>query len=224
MISRKIRSGFSAFNPFILVALLATPFIACSSVYYSVWEKLGKEKRDLLIDNLESARSAQVTSQKEFKDALVALQVAYGKDQSELQSKYDKLKGEYEQSESSSKRQRDRIENVHKVATDLFDEWKREADTISSPSLKRESLAKRDTTIERYKELRTTLLSSYDTMTPILSQLRDYVYFLKHNLNAQALGSLQNESNNIQQDIRELISKMNGSIREIDNFVKDLRG
>lgn len=36
--------------------------VACSGVYYSALEKVGIEKRDILVDRVESARDAQMQS------------------------------------------------------------------------------------------------------------------------------------------------------------------
>jgi hypothetical protein len=59
-------------------------------------------------------------------------------------------------------------------------------------------------------------------MTPVLGRFRDYVLYLKHSLNAQAIASLQGESQNIQGDISRLIEEMNRSIANADEFIKSL--
>jgi Protein of unknown function (DUF2959) len=46
---------------------------ACSSAYYSVWQKLGKEKRDLLVSHISRARDQQKETSETFK-TLGALQ------------------------------------------------------------------------------------------------------------------------------------------------------
>jgi hypothetical protein len=48
------------------------------------------------------------------------------------------------------------------------------------------------------------------------------VLFLKHNLNASAIGSLQGEATQIESQINELLKRMNASITESDNFIKAL--
>ena len=56
-------------------AILATlmslaVMVGCQTTYYTVWEKLGKEKRHLLKDNVEKAQKEQEKASEEFKDAL----------------------------------------------------------------------------------------------------------------------------------------------------------
>ena len=52
---------------------------------------------------------------------------------------------------------------------------------------------------------------------------QDYVLYLKHNLNAQAIASLKGEATNIQSDIARLIEQMNTSIARADEFVKTFK-
>jgi hypothetical protein len=59
-------------------------------------------------------------------------------------------------------------------------------------------------------------------MDPVLSKLGDQVLFLKHNLNAQAIGSLKGEETRIQGEISSLISEVNKSIAAADQFIKKL--
>jgi hypothetical protein len=60
-------------------------------------------------------------------------------------------------------------------------------------------------------------------MAPVLTQFKDYVLYLKHNLNAQAIASLKGEATNIQAEISKLIAQMNQSIAKADEFVKTLQ-
>ena len=58
--------------------------------------------------------------------------------------------------------------------------------------------------------------------SPVLSAFRDQVLFLKHNLNMQAISSIELESASIEQDVAELIRDMETSISEAEEFVKEL--
>ena len=54
---------------------------------------------------------------------------------------------------------------------------------------------------------------------PVLSTFRDQVLFLKHNLNAQAISSLQGELVSIESNVKSLIKEMEKSIKEADSFI-----
>lgn len=109
------------------------------------------------------------------------------------------------------------------VARDLFAEWGKEIGEIGTPSLRDASRSQLTATRQRYDELHQALTSAEQSMTPVLSQFRDYVLFLKHNLNAQAIASLKGEASNIQQEISRLIEQMNRSIAQADEFIKTLK-
>ena len=46
----------------LLFCLFAALLGGCQTAYYSVWEKLGKEKRHLLKDEVEKARDEQAAA------------------------------------------------------------------------------------------------------------------------------------------------------------------
>ena len=58
-------------------------------------------------------------------------------------------------------------------------------------------------------------------MKPVLQQLKDYVLYLKHNLNAQAIGALKQEADDIEVEVEKLIKDINTSIKEADAFLKN---
>ena len=92
-------------NPFRFLTGLVTAFLtlfllsSCSSVYYSTMEKFGKQKRDLLRDNVEELREDQMEAKEEFKDALTRLQELTAFHGGDLQEIYEKLKDDYEDCE-----------------------------------------------------------------------------------------------------------------------------
>ena len=59
-------------------------------------------------------------------------------------------------------------------------------------------------------------------MTPVLQKFNDYVLYLKHNLNAAAIASLNGEASSIQTEIGHLLDSMNQSIARADEFVKGM--
>ena len=60
-------------------------------------------------------------------------------------------------------------------------------------------------------------------MQPVLSALKDNTLFLKHNLNARAIGSLKGEFGGIKRDIDRLVLEMKRSIQASDKFIKEMK-
>ncbi|HPY77360.1 MAG TPA: DUF2959 family protein, partial [Anaerohalosphaeraceae bacterium] len=63
-----------------------------------------------------------------------------------------------------------------------------------------------------------------DKIDPVLSAFKDQVLFLKHNLNARAIASLQGQLSSIESDIAVLVRDMETSIAEADSFIKQMTG
>lgn len=70
--------------------LLSTVLLtACQTTYYAVWEKMGKEKRHPLRDQVEKSRQDQEAATEEFEDALTRLKAMYGFKGGKLESMYN---------------------------------------------------------------------------------------------------------------------------------------
>lgn len=194
----------------------------CSSAVYSTYEKFGVYKRDLLKKRVVAARDDQKEAGEQFKDALTRIKELYGFDGGNLEKVYDSLKSDFDRSSTKAGDVRKRVKEVESVADDLFSEWEKELNDISSGSLRDKSRGQLRDTRRRYDELHTALKRAENSMEPVLSQFRDQVLFLKHNLNAQALSSLQKEALNIQDDITKLLAEMDRSIQQADSFINAL--
>ncbi|MEO6181799.1 MAG: DUF2959 domain-containing protein [Verrucomicrobiota bacterium] len=194
----------------------------CSSTYYSAMEKFGVYKRDLLKKRVIAARDDQKEAGQQFKDALTRLKELYGFKGGDLEKVYDSLKSDLDKSTAKADSVRKRVKEVETVASDLFAEWENELKEISSEKLREKSRTQLRETRNRYETLHEALKRAEKSMDPVLNQFRDQVLFLKHNLNAQALSSLQKEALNIQDDISKLLGEMDRSIRQADSFISAL--
>jgi len=147
----------------------------------------------------------------------LAEQAALGMENARL---YQKLKGEYEDSEARAKDVHKRIADVEQVAGDLFKEWEKELGQYKSAELRRTSQRQLQDTRSRYQKLIASLKRAEKKLDPVLTAFNDRVLFLKHNLNARAIASLRTNRAAIEADIGALVADMNKSIAEADQFIK----
>ena len=206
----------------ILVSLVLY-LAGCQSAYYAAWEKVGVEKRDILVDRVKDAKESQEDAQQQFSSALEEFSQLINFDGGELQDVYEQLKDQFEASEDSASTVTGRINKVESVAEALFDEWHEELEKYSNETLKRDSLRKLKDTQRRYKSLLNAMRKAESKMDPVLSALRDNVLYLKHNLNASAIGALQGEFNGIKKEINQLVSEMNKAIAESNSFISSMK-
>lgn len=205
------------------VVWLGVLMAGCSSAYYGAMEQVGIHKRDILVDRIESAQSAQQEGQEQFRDALEQFRSVVNFDGGELQQIYDRLNREFEDSETAAETIRSRIRAVETVAEDLFDEWEDELALYSNQSLRRDSEQQLGATRQRYSRLIQAMHRAENTLDPVLDNLRDNVLYLKHNLNARAIASLRGELDTINTDVDRLIQAMEAAIAESDRFIAEMR-
>jgi hypothetical protein len=208
-----------SFTGFILmVALLG----ACSSAYYKTMEGLGIEKRDILVDRVEEARDSQDEASEQFASALEQFRSVVNFDGGDLEEIYDRLNAEYESSVSEAESVSERIDAVEDVAGDLFKEWEQELEQYSRADMRRNSAALLNDTRKRYKQLMATMRRAERSMEPVLEAFQDQVLYLKHNLNARAIGALRNELDTIERDTANLIKQMQKAIAEANAFIDSM--
>lgn len=204
---------------FILAAAACLLGVSCSGLYYASMEKLGKEKRDILVSRVKSVREDQEKAKEQFKTTLEAFQAVTGFDGGDLEKTYKKLNGELEDAESRAKKVHERVDSVDKVAKDLFVEWEGEINTIHDTKLKSKSRALFVDTRQRYTALLKKMRTAEKRMEPVLAAFRDQVMFLKHNLNARAIQSLKETSVEIDGEVTRLVQDLEASIQEADTFI-----
>jgi len=191
----------------------------CETAYYGTMEKMGYHKRDLMVSRVESARDAQEDAKEQFESALEKFSSVLQFDGGDLEDKYDQMKSAYDRSSVRAQTVRDRIGSVENVAADLFDEWETELSEYSSDNLRRSSARKLKQTRQQYAQLISAMKRVERKMDPVLVALHDQVLFLKHNLNARAIASLQTELISVEAEVNSLIKDMNASIKEADEFI-----
>ena len=206
--------------PLLLISLLLS---ACAGVYYDTMESVGIHKRDILVDRVEAARDAQGDAQEQFQSALQQFASVIRLEESDLKQAYEALNDEYEACESAASAVSGRIEKVEAVADALFEEWRQELDLYQNQNLKTASEKKLSQTRARYREMLGSMQRAERSMQPVLDTLRDNVLYLKHNLNAQAIGALRGEFGSLKADIDTLIQRMNQSIERSDDFIRNMQ-
>lgn len=192
----------------------------CQTVYYETMEKFGYEKRDILANRVEEARDSQQEAKEQFQSALERFTAVTNFDGGELQAKYNALKSDYERSEDKAAAVRKHISDVEDVAEDLFDEWEAELGQYSNEKMRRASEGQLRDTRARYAQFISAMRRAEKKMAPVLAAFRDQVLFLKHNLNARAVASLQDDLLAVEGDIAALIRDMERSISEANAFIQ----
>lgn len=217
------RAPFSVrFSVTLLAACLASALTGCRTASIAVKEQFGYAKREQLVDKVEDARDEQEEAKEQFATTLDRFKALTGFDGGDLERTYSALSREYDRSRDQAEDVRERIDDVEAVANALFSEWSAELEQYSSQELRRASEASLAETRRRYDELLSAMKQAEQRMDPVLAAFGDQVLFLKHNLNARAIASLDLTVRSLETEIQRLIDDMNASIAEADAFIASL--
>lgn len=210
-------------HPIILTFLIGALLTSgCSTVYYTVWEKLGKEKRDLLLSKLSATREAQGELKEALESTAERIQKEYPFDVGNTGKAYDMLSADYETVNKRFENVKKQNSQVNTIAVDLFSEWEKEARGMSDPSLRKQSLQHLRESKESFSELSKHTKRSIDRVTPLLKKLDDHRLFRKHLLNAKATRSLEKSLRGLDPEIDSLKKDIEESIRSVREFESTL--
>lgn len=205
----------------LVAAVLAAP-LGCSSAGIALKEQFGYAKREQLVDRVQEARDGQVAAKEQFESALAEFMAVTGAKGGELEAKHSKLKAQHDRCESRAATVRSRIAEVERVGEALFREWKSELNQYSDQGLRARSEKLMRDSRAKYDRLVGAMRAAESKMQPVLTAFKDQVLFLKQNLNAQAIASLQEEVGRMETDVSSLIKEMEASIAEANQFINQM--
>lgn len=206
----------------ILAAACLGTFAGCASTAIAVREQLGYAKREQLVNRVEDARDEQEDAKEQFATTLDQFKALTGYEGGNLESVYRKLDSAYKKSKASAADVSKRIDDVRAVGDAMFSEWEKELTQYSNPTFRTASEQQLRDTRTRYTDLVAAMEKAESRMDPVLTLFADQVLFLKHNLNARAIASLDTTVLELQGEIDRLIAEMNTSIDEADAFIAEL--
>lgn len=210
--------------PLLGAAALTASVGGCTQAYYSAMEKVGQHKRDILRGRIEAGREDQEEAQEQFQTTYERFAEVAHYDGGDLEPIYNRLNDEFERSEARAADVSERIESIERVAADLFTEWEDEIQLLNKPSYRANSERSLRETKGRYGQLISAMKRAESKMPPVLDAFRDQVLYLKHSLNAQAVAALEGTLVEIESDVASLISDIDVSIQEAENFLSQLDG
>lgn len=223
----KSRHGFRV----ALAAALLIPGVSgvgCTSTEIAVKEQLGFAKREQLVSKVGATRDSQQEAKQQFESALAEFlavtDAGRNADVKQMEARYATLRKSYERSESRADAVRGRIRETERVGEALFREWKSEIGQYSSEQMRASSQRQFDATRAQFDQLVGAMRAAAGKMDPVLAAFKDQVLFLKHNLNAAAVGSLSGVATQIQSDVSTLVREMEASIAEADAFIRQMQG
>ncbi|CAE7756098.1 unnamed protein product [Symbiodinium sp. CCMP2592] len=202
--------------------VVGSAMTGCASTGIAVRETLGTPKREQLVDRVDETRDAQENAKEQFATTLDELKSLTNFDGGELEDAYSRLKKQYERAESRADKVSSKIKSVERVGDALFEEWEEELEEYSTESLRSASEQQLDETRRAFNSVLRAMKTAESKMGPVLAAFGDQVLFLKHNLNARAIASLDDTLVELEEEIAQLIADMEASIDEANSFIDEM--
>src|ERR1700744_5618315 len=217
-------SDMRNFHRSILAIVIVGTFAAtgCTSAYYATMQKLGKEKRDILVQRVKDSKKDQEDTKEKLQTTMESFQALTGFQGGSLEKSYKKLNSDYESSAGQAGKLHDKIQSIDQVSNDLFKEWQGEINAMDNGKLKsQDSVMLRNAKVRQATYMR-AMHQTEDQIAPVLKVFHDQVLFLKHNLNSRAIGSLKNTSAGLKNDVAGLVQSIDASSQEADKLISSL--
>jgi hypothetical protein len=203
----------------IVFALLLS---GCQWTYYKAMRTLGKEKRDILVQRIKDAKKDQDQTKQQLQTTMESFQALTGFKGGSLEKSYKRLNSDYESAASQAGKLHDKIQSIDQVSNDLFKEWQGEINAMDNGKLKSQDTVMLRNARARQATYMRAMRRTEDQIEPVLKTFHDQVLFLKHNLNARAIGSLKNTSAGLQSDVDGLVQSIDASSQEADKLISSL--
>jgi hypothetical protein len=194
----------------------------CTRSYYKAMKTFGKEKRDILVSRVKDSKKDQQAAKEQIKTTMESFQALTGFQGGSLEKNYKKLNGEYEKAADAAQKLHNRIDSIDQVSNDLFKEWQKEIDGMENKKLATQSTAMlRQSRLNEAQYVK-AMRQTEARMTPVITAFHDQVTFLKHNLNARAIGSLKGTSAKMSTDVDVLMVSLDSSMAQADSLIASL--
>jgi hypothetical protein len=211
-----------AVRRWVALGLVAVALSGCTRSYYKAMKTFGKEKRDILVSRVKDSKKDQQQAKEQIKTTMESFQALTGFQGGSLEKSYKKLNGEYEKAADSAQKLHNRIDSIDQVSGDLFKEWQKEIDGMQDKRLKAQSAVMlRQSRLNEAGYVK-SMRQTEARMTPVITAFHDQVTFLKHNLNARAIGSLKGTSAKMSTDVDVLMVSLDGSMAQADTLISSL--
>jgi hypothetical protein len=153
-------------------------------------------------------------------DVYNALMADDAKDRKKL---YKSLQKEMENTEKRRAKIGEEAARMKAEADTLFEQWAQSTAAIENPDLRKRSEERLDATRASYAEIETTGQKAADLYPPFMKDLNDQITFLGHDLNPDAVASLEPEAVKLNEKAETLMKSLDDTIATANQKIAALR-
>lgn len=206
----------------LLLLLPAALLIGCQALD-PARGSFGLDRRDRLVQELDHTNYALLEVQRAFGSAKTDLEEFENKSDLTLRERHVQLSERYSRCEEAVTAAKAAIANLENGARRFFLGWDSELFDYTNPEARKASRIQLEKTRGEYETMIAQVRESEQLMTSVVSEFRDYISFLRHNLNVQEFSSLNEPSADLEARIELLIEDLSRSLDATDILSSSIR-
>ncbi len=174
-----------------------------------------------LVEAAERVAGEIDESKQSMLSAVQALQKVTAPDfQGDAVKAHEELEDAIEGSEDQANDFRRSIEKMQAAAEPVFDQWTKDLEAYSNPEMRQRSQARLSAARERYDAVVAAVEPVLVEYEAINANLRDHILFLSHDLNAEAVATIQEDVKKVSKEASDLDGSFNSAKAATRSYVE----
>lgn len=208
-------------SPALLIPLLVA-LSGCQSVR-SAAERFGVDRRDALVESLDKTDQGLLEVHQSFSNAKTELDEFAGQYEIPLRERHERLSEQYVSCEEALDDARVEIRDLEDAARQFFLDWETELFEYSNPTVRNASRLQLNETREKYETVAVRLKKAEEVALATLDEFRDYLSFMRHNLNDEAFAALREPGVDLSSRMADLLTELAAAVDASHRLAEALR-
>ena len=178
--------------------------------------------RDEVREAAKKVRQDQQEVLSVLDETLMSIRTKFNVKETPLSEKYTDLRNKYNKLAAKADGLRESQASFKELCTNLFSEWKHEANEMKDVKLKNKSIEALAESKLVYDGYAKRLDDAFAKLAPVQQSIKDNVTFIKHRLNAETIQNLDIAVDGLESDIAELVTDMNELLEETQKYIEGM--
>lgn len=207
----------------IVVSLpLVVALSACAA--FSSKKSEGLSRVDQLLAQVECVQAESETCKARTGEALDALEALVDSDFSgDPVAAYEQVTTSIDGSKAQGRKLASSVDSMKSLADDVFEDWTKSLESMTSPKLRERSQGRLDATRARYQAVLESVAAAQTAHEAFHAELDDHALFLEHDLNAESVKSIAGDVEDLDGRKEELDGSFDHCIAVAAKYVEHAR-
>lgn len=203
--------------------LLSVVLLLTASVSSPSFGQSGEKQIDKLVDRAGDTIAAIRAARRQVSTTVSDYNQILDGEAEDNRAAYKKLQKALKKSEKSAAAVGAQAEKMDLAASDYFAGWEASLSEITSDDMRTRSEERMKETRERYDGILQAGRQAGEAFRPFVTQLKDQIVFLGHDLNPAAIEDLQDDAEKLNSQAKEVFSRVDETMRTALRYMASLK-